>query len=175
MWIPDEQKSIPIRSYVNGRLKTLTIEEVYVLFWEVPFAWLEPLIWIRFDKLGAYVKDVMGPSIKIFAYNLLTRGYMALTINSECMLDEHGYAPGRSGVPGQEIPGQGVYSARGLETAAQHQHTSYGNHRRMAESRKSGLLGYQPRQHTGQQGDHRHYVVTPASPKEQGDGGHEDH
>jgi hypothetical protein len=96
MKIPDEHKNIPTQCYVNGHLKTLSFEEAYILFWEVPFAWLEPLNWLRYGEHNAYVKDLMGPSIKIFAYNLLTRGYMPLTIDSECMLDEHGYAPNRN-------------------------------------------------------------------------------
>ena len=96
MRMPDEHISLTTKCYIHGSLRTLPLIEAYVLFWEVPFAWLEPINWIRHGKLDSYVKDLMKPAIKYFAYNLLTRGYMPLTINSVCMLDEHGYAPSRN-------------------------------------------------------------------------------
>lgn len=96
MQIPDEQKSIPTRCYVNGHLRTLTLEEAYVLFWEVPFGWLQPYDWCRFGQNNNYMRKLITKSIKIFAYNLLTRGYRALSINSECMLEEHDYVPSRN-------------------------------------------------------------------------------
>ena len=74
MQIPDEQKNIPTRCYVHGHLRTLTLEEAYVLFWEVPFAWLRPHAWCRFGQNSGYMRELITKSIKMFAYNLLTRG-----------------------------------------------------------------------------------------------------
>jgi len=96
MQIPNEQKSISVKCYVNGSLRTLTLQESHVLFWCVPFGWLLPIDWCRFGKNSDYIRELITKSIKMFAYNLLTRGYTALSINSECMLDEHDYAPSRN-------------------------------------------------------------------------------
>ena len=100
MQIPDEQKSIPTRCYVKGYLKTLTLEEAYVLFWEMPFAWLLMLDWYRFgfgksEKTG-YVSELAKFSGMEFGYKLLTRRALPLAINAPCMLDEYGYGPNRN-------------------------------------------------------------------------------
>lgn len=99
MQIPDEQKDIPIKCYVIGRLLTLSLEEAYELFWKMSFAWLLPLDWFRsgFEKSEktGYVSKVAQFSGMEFGYKLLTRRTLALAINSPCMLDEHGYGPSR--------------------------------------------------------------------------------
>jgi hypothetical protein len=90
MQIPDEQKSVPTLCYINGQKKTLNLEEAYVLFWILPFAWLLPVDWFRYHKITAYMRDVAKKSTKIFLMHLLNRGYLALTINDDCMRDKHG-------------------------------------------------------------------------------------
>lgn len=96
MQITDDKKHIPILCYVNGRQSTLTLEEAYTLFWIVPFAWLLPLDWFRSGLRQGYMRKLVHKAVKVFAYNLFTRSFLPLRIDSECMLDEHGYSPSRN-------------------------------------------------------------------------------
>jgi hypothetical protein len=100
MEILNEKKCIPTQCYVNGYNKILTLEETYILFWQVKFAWLLLLDWFRseFDGIegSGYVSKLARFSGMSFGYRLLTRGFLALTINDTCMLDEHGYSPNRN-------------------------------------------------------------------------------
>ena len=96
MQIPGQHKNIPTRCYVKGYLKTLTLEEAYVLFWQASLAWLRPINWFRSKHIRGYIRDLMTKSTKVFLYNLVTRKYLPLTINSESMLDSHDFAPSRN-------------------------------------------------------------------------------
>ena len=94
--IPADKKHIQINCYVNGRLRILTLDKAYSLFWGVLFAWLAPLDWFRSNEKQDYMRNLVTKSTKVFAFNLFTRGYLPLTINSRCMLDEHGYPQSRN-------------------------------------------------------------------------------
>jgi hypothetical protein len=100
MQIPGEQKCIPTQCSMSGHLKTLTLEEAYVLFWEVSFGWLLLLDWFRTSfaesEKSGYVSKLAKFSGMDFGYKLLTRGALALAMNENCMLDEHGYGPSRN-------------------------------------------------------------------------------
>jgi hypothetical protein len=100
MQFPDDKKSIPVQCYVTGHLKTLPLQEAYVLFWKVHFGWLLLLDWFRsgFGKSAkqGYMRRLVQKSGKRFGYNLLTRRSLPLTINDRCMLDEHDFPPSRN-------------------------------------------------------------------------------
>lgn len=97
--IPEDLKNLPTRCYAQGRRKILSLEEAYILFWKVNFAWHMLLDWFRSsidgDEKEDYMMRVAKPSGARFAYQSLTRGSMALSTNDACLLDEYGCLPSK--------------------------------------------------------------------------------
>jgi hypothetical protein len=93
MQLPKEEKNIMLPCDLNGHRKILTMEQAHVIFWEVNLAWLLALDWFRYYEMKAYIRDVATKSTKILLLHLLTRGFLPLTINHECVRDKHGNCP----------------------------------------------------------------------------------
>ncbi len=98
MIVPDYMKKIPLRCSLTGRAKVLPLEEAYSIFWSVNFAWVRLRDFFksggqgRIPKQGILGRIAPGLATK-FIIKLLTRTTLALTIDDECLLDEHNDPP----------------------------------------------------------------------------------
>lgn len=95
-----EKHNIKLQCYVQGHLKLLSPSEAYTLFWKAHFGWSLPSDWFRsgFGKNAkqGYMRKLVQKAGRVFGYNLLTRGLLALSINDNSMTDEHDYPPNRN-------------------------------------------------------------------------------
>ena len=87
---------------------------------------------------------------------------------------QHADTQGRPGLGRQHHPGERVHRARGLQSAAEHEHAGYRHHGRVTETGK-GLVGrHQPGHHAGEQRTGGHHVVPPPAPEKHGHRGDQD-
>lgn len=86
--------------YVNGFRYIKPSDEVQRLFRAADFAWVLRTDDYRSgcgkDAKSGYVGKVAKEAGRRFGYALLTHGSLPLTIDDDCLLDEHGRRPGRN-------------------------------------------------------------------------------
>jgi len=86
-----DQSAIPLKCYVDGGRRILSVAKAYIQFWIVQFAWLRPIDWYRCSIQGHRFGDYIDRFVQArpcFMLKLLhRRGRLALTAKDVVALD----------------------------------------------------------------------------------------